>query len=66
MIRKYHMLKPMLNMWPQGWDHFWPQGHYFKNLVDVYLVILHTNYESSRPCCFRQEDFFHVSLYKPM
>ena len=26
--------------------------------------MLHTKYQGSRPCGFRQEDLFHVSLYK--
>ena len=26
-------------------------------------MMLHTKYQGSRPCGFRQEDFFHVSPY---
>ena len=26
-------------------------------------MILHTKYLDSRPCGFRQEDFFHVAAY---
>ena len=26
----------------------------------------HTKYQGSRPCVFRQEDFFMFSLYKPI
>ena len=26
-------------------------------------MILHTKYQGSRPCGFRQEDFFHVAPY---
>ena len=29
-------------------------------------MMLHTKYQGSRPCGFRQEDFFTFSLYKPM
>ena len=33
------------------------------NLVEVYLMILHTKYQGSMPCGTRQEDFFHVAPY---
>ena len=26
-------------------------------------MMLHTKYQSSRPCGFREEDFFHVARY---
>ena len=29
-------------------------------------MILHVKYQGSRPCGFRQEEFFMVSLYKPI
>ena len=28
--------------------------------------MVHTKYYDSMPCDFRQEDVFHVSLYKPI
>ena len=28
--------------------------------------MLHTKYQDSMPCGFKQEDFFIFSLYKPM
>ena len=63
---------------PLGQDHFWPQGHNLNKLGGLdhnlnklgrgplVLVMLHTKYQSSMPCGFRQEDFFMFSLYKPM
>ena len=52
-------------------EHFTPWGGaifgiYLTNLVDVYLVMLHTKYQDSMPCGFRQKDFFTFSLYKSM
>ena len=38
--------------------HIWPQGHNLTHLVEVYKVMLHTKYQSSRPYSFRQEDVF--------
>ena len=35
------------------------------NLVEVHKMMLHTKYQDSRPCGFRQGDFFHV-FYKPI
>ena len=29
-------------------------------MVEVHEVMLHAKYQDSRPCGFRQEDFFHV------
>ena len=29
-------------------------------------MIMHTKYQGSRPCGFKQEDFFMFSLHKPM
>ena len=42
---------------------FGPRGIILTNLLEVHTVMLHTctKYQSSRPYCFRQEDFFHVS-----
>ena len=36
------------------------------NLVEVHKMMLHTKYQGSLPCGFRQEEFFMFSLYKPM
>ena len=46
--------------------HFGPQGHTLNTLGRGLLIMLHTKYQGSMPCGFRQDDFFHVSLYKPM
>ena len=45
--------------------HFLPKGIIWTNVVEVHEVILHTKYQGSRPCGYRQE-FFMFSLYKPM
>ena len=51
---------------PRGGVIFGPRGIIWTNLVDVYLVILHTKYQGSRPYGFRREAFFMFSLYKPI
>ena len=44
-----------------------PRGIIRINPVEVYLVMLHTEYQSSGPYGFRQEDFsMFYPLYKPM
>ena len=43
-------------------------GLYRENMVEVHWLMLHTKYQGSRPCGFRQEDFlfYHVcSNYAP-
>ena len=46
---------------------FASKGYPFKNiLVDVFKVRLHTEYQGSMLSGFRQEDFFMISLCKPM
>ena len=40
-----------------------PGANIQKKFVEVLSTMLHTKYQGSRPCGFRQEDF---SLYKPM
>ena len=44
---------------PLGQDHFRPQDHNLNKLGrgPLVLVMLHTKYQSSMPCGFRQEDF---------
>ena len=39
---------------------FLPHGHSLNELGKVHELLLHTNYQDSRPCGFRQEDFFHI------
>ena len=34
--------------------------------MEVHYLMLHNKYQGLRPWCFRQEDFFHVFLYKPL
>ena len=43
---------------------FQPRGLILTNLVVVYQIMLHTKYQCSRPCGFRQEDFFMFLPYK--
>ena len=46
---------------------FASKGYPFKNiLVDVFKVRLHTEYQGSMLSGFIQEDFFMISLCKPM
>ena len=50
--------------------HFWPKGYNLNKLgrgpLGDATYMLHTKYQESRPCGFRQEDFSTFSLYKPM
>ena len=41
---------------------FWTQGASLNKFgrVEVNKTMLHTIYQGSRPCGFRQEEFFHV------
>ena len=41
-------------------------GNDWQDLCRVPLNILHTKYTFFMPCCFREEDFFIFSHYKPM
>ena len=43
---------------PRGWAIFGPRGIVWTNLVVVYQMMLHSKYQGSRPCGFRQEEFF--------
>ena len=43
-----------------------PRGIILTNFVEDHLVMLHIKYQRSRPCGFRQEDFFTFSLFKPI
>ena len=54
------LYKPMYNMWPPVWGHFGPRGMIWTNLVEDHYMMLHIKYQCSRPCGFRQEDFFHA------
>ena len=45
---------------------FGPRGIIWTNLVDDHYVMLHTNYQGSRPYGLRQEDFSMFPPYKPM
>ena len=51
-------------MWPPGRAHFWPRGIIWTNLVEVHLMMIHTKYQDSRPCDFRQEDFLKILFWK--
>ena len=52
---------------PGGGPIFGPRGIIRTNLVKVFWLMLHTNYQGSNSCGFRQEDFscfpIHVSAY---
>ena len=43
---------------PCGVAFFGPRGLIRTNLIEVHQMMLHTKYQGSRPCGFRQEDFF--------
>ena len=45
---------------PRGGAIFDPRGIILTNLVKVYQMMLHTKYQGSKPCGFRQDVFFHV------
>ena len=51
---------------PWGQAIFGPRGIIWRNVVGVYKMMLHTNYQGSRFCGFGQEEFLMFSLYKPM
>ena len=51
---------------PRAGPFFYPSGIIFTNLVEVHLLMLIIKYQGSGPRGFRQEDFFHISLNKPM
>ena len=40
---------------PRGGPIFGPRGIIWTNLVEVHSMMLHTKYQGSRPCGFRQE-----------
>ena len=40
-----------------GADHFCLRDIMSTNVVEVYKVTVHTNYQDSWPCCFRQKTF---------
>ena len=45
----------------------WPQGYNLNKLGKGPLgdATVHTKHQGSRPCSYRQEDFYTISLYKP-
>ena len=43
---------------PCGVAIFGPRGLIRTNFIEVHQMMLHTKYQGSRPCGFRQEDFF--------
>ena len=43
---------------PWGVAIFGPRAIIWTNLVEVYQMMLRNKYQGSRPCGFRQEDFF--------
>ena len=45
--------------------HFWPKENNLNKLDRGLLVDATTKYQGSQPYGCRQEDFFHISLYKP-
>ena len=49
-------------LWPPQRGQFWPREHQVNKLVEVYLEILHTKYQSSMPSIFREE-FWSFSSY---
>ena len=60
----FSLYKHMLNVWPPGRAIFCTRGTIWTNLVDVYLMMLHTQYQGSRPSGFRQEDFLKFSTWR--
>ena len=45
---------------PVGEAIFGPRDIIWTNLLKIYWFMLHTKYQGSTPCGFRQEDFFNV------
>ena len=49
-------------MTPLGRDSYGPQGHGWQDsYIEDHYTLLHTKYESSGPCGFREEDFLCFS-----
>ena len=46
---------------PRGGAIFDPRGMIGRIYIEDHLTLLHTKYESSGPCGFREEDFFIFS-----
>ena len=40
-----------------GRSHFGTKNIVWTNLVEVHLMMLHTEFQGSRPCGFRRDDF---------
>ena len=62
----FSLYKPVKHVTPWGGPIFGPRGIIKTSSVEVHMMMLHTKYQDSRPCGFRQEDFFMFSLYNPM
>ena len=45
---------------PRGGAIFDPRGMIGRIYIEDHLTLLHTKYESSGPCGFREEDFFFI------
>ena len=45
------------NLWPQGWDQFWPQRNHIKKMIKVHKEMLNTKYQRSYPSSFREKNF---------
>ena len=54
-VSPYISLSKACDLW--GMAIFGTRGLIWTNLVEVHQMMLHTKYQGSRPCGFRQEDF---------
>ena len=54
-----HILKKLILY--GGWGYFWPQGHNLNKLGRAPQGDATFKHQDSRPCGFRQEDFFMFS-----
>ena len=50
---------------PRGGAIFDPSGMIGRIYIEDHLTLLHTKYESSGPCGFREEDFFYIFIMTP-
>ena len=50
---------------PRGGVIFYPRGMIGRIYKEDHYSLLHTKYESSGPCGFREEDFFHILPMTP-
>ena len=60
---------PLVSLWelmtPGGGAIFGPRGMVSRIYKENHYTLLHTKYESSGPCGFREEDFFHIFPMMP-